>query len=204
MKEIITKLDDTNPLYRFGIIQKSHQDNEKSLLSYLYHNTNLELSRSRSYHSNDNCIVEQKNGDKVRNIVGYFRYDTNYEVNLLNQIWEVSDLIDNFFIPSHKIISKLRDYKGRVIRKLYDTPKTPYQRLIQSKDIPQELKDYLTKIFNSLNIVELKKKQTELLNELFELKKNKNVLSKKLKLDFMLDDIIFVECQDMVDTFCKL
>lgn len=183
MKEIITKLDDTNPLYRFGIIQRSHQDNEKSLLSYLYHNTNLELSRSRSYHSNDNCIVEQKNGDKVRNIVGYFRYDTDYEVNLLNQIWEISDLIDNFFIPSHKIISKLRDYKGRVIRKLYDTPKTPYQRLIQSKDIPQELKDYLTKIFNSLNIVELKKKQTELLNELFELKKNKNVLSKKLKVE---------------------
>ncbi|MCX7647414.1 MAG: hypothetical protein N2Z60_02255, partial [Elusimicrobiales bacterium] len=149
----------------------------------LYYNTNLELSRSRSYHSNDNCMVEQKNGDKVRNIVGYFRYDTEYELNLLNKIWEVSDLIDNFFIPSHKLSSKIRDDKGRIIKKIYDKPKTPYQRLIESKDIPQELKSYLTRTFNSLNLVELKKKQTELINELFELKQNKSVLSKKLKVE---------------------
>lgn len=73
IREINLKLNNTNPLYRFNIIQKSHQDNEKSLLSYLYHNTNLELSGSSSYHSNDNCLIEQENGDKVRNIVGYFR-----------------------------------------------------------------------------------------------------------------------------------
>jgi len=183
VKDINIKLNNTNPLYRFNIIKKSHQDNEKALLSYLYYNTNLELSRSRSYHSNDNCIVEQKNGDKVRNIVGYFRYETEYELNLLNKIWEVSDLIDNFFIPSHKLSSKIRDDKGRIIKKIYDKPKTPYQRLIESKDIPQELKSYLTRTFNSLNLIELKKKQRELINELFELKQNKNVLSKRVKVE---------------------
>lgn len=35
---------------------------------------------------NDNAHVEQKNGDKIRNIVGYFRYDTVFEVSLLNKI----------------------------------------------------------------------------------------------------------------------
>ncbi|MEW6013658.1 MAG: hypothetical protein AB1602_09705, partial [Elusimicrobiota bacterium] len=79
--------------------------------------------------------------------------------------------------------SKIRDDKGRIIKKIYDKPKTPYQRLIESKDIPQELKSYLTRAFNSLNLVELKKKQTELINELFELKQNKNVLLKRVKVD---------------------
>jgi hypothetical protein len=74
------------------------------VLSYLLNiqksNKNISISRNRSNHSNDNCNVEQKNWDKFRKIVGYFRYDTDYEFDLLNKIWEISDLIDNFFIPS--------------------------------------------------------------------------------------------------------
>ncbi|MGC8866960.1 MAG: hypothetical protein ACP5PA_01945 [Elusimicrobiales bacterium] len=174
-----------NPLYRFNIIQKSHQDNEKALLSYLYYKQNMELSRSRSCHSNDNCLVEQKNGDKVRNIVGYFRYDTDYEVSLLNKIWEISDLIDNFFVPSHKIISRIKNDKGKTIRKVYDTPKTPYQRLIECPNMKDEIKKELNDIFNLLNLIELRKKQTELLDELFGLKKDKKVLSRLCEIELV-------------------
>jgi len=45
------------------------------------------------------------------------------------------------------------------------------------------LKTYTVKTFNSLNLVELKKKQTELINKLFEIKQNKSVLSKKLNVE---------------------
>lgn len=67
-----------------------------------------------------------------------------------------------------------------VIKKVYETPKTPYQRLMEAKDIADILKRYLTEVFNSLNLVELKKKQMELVNGLFELKTNKKDYLKRL------------------------
>lgn len=185
IEEIYSKLLSSNPLYKYGIVKKSHQDNEKALLSYLYHKTNLELSRSRAYKSNVTHLVEQKNGDKVRNIVGRFRYDTDWEVELLNKIWEISDLIDNFFIPSHKIISRIKDDKGRTVKKIYDTPKTPYQRLMESKDMPDEIKKELTMTFNSLNLVDLRKKQIELRNELMWFKKRKRLALKNYQVELV-------------------
>ena len=119
-------------------------------------NKNLSITRNRPNHSNDNCNVEQKKWDKVSRIVGYYRYDSEYEVNLLNQIWEMSDLIDNFFVSSSKLIRKIRNKYHKVIKKEYDIPKTPYQRVLESK-LPEKLKNELTEIYNKLNLVELKR-----------------------------------------------
>jgi hypothetical protein len=87
---ILDEFNKRNPFQRYNIIKKFHSDNEKSVLSYLLNhqkrNKNLSISRNRSNHSNDNCNVEQKNWDKVRKMVGYYRYDSEYEVNLLNRI----------------------------------------------------------------------------------------------------------------------
>ncbi|GAB4032854.1 MAG: hypothetical protein Fur0012_11910 [Elusimicrobiota bacterium] len=58
----------------------------------------------------------------------------------------------------HKIISRIRNDKRKIIKKVYYTAKTPYKRLIECKKISDELKKELTQIFNSLNLVELKKK----------------------------------------------
>jgi transposase InsO family protein len=41
------------------------------------------FTRSRPYRKNDNCFVEQKNGDIVRKSVGYYRYDTEEETDAL-------------------------------------------------------------------------------------------------------------------------
>jgi len=174
---ILDKFNQRNPFQRYSIIKGFHSDNEKSVLSYLLNiqktNKNIIISRNRSNHSNDNCNVEQKNWDKVRKIVGYFRYDTDYEVDLLNKIWELSDLIDNFFVPSSKLVRKIRDKHYRVIKKEYDRPKTPYQRVLES-DLPQELKNELTEIYKNLNLVELRRRQRELIEKLMRLREKKN------------------------------
>jgi hypothetical protein len=44
---------------------------------------NIEVSRTRPYHKNDNCYAEQKNYDAVRKTVGYFRFDTKEECDAL-------------------------------------------------------------------------------------------------------------------------
>lgn len=48
----------------------------------------ITFTRARSGNKNDGCWVEQKNWARVRELVGYYRYDTTAELQLLNQIWE--------------------------------------------------------------------------------------------------------------------
>lgn len=96
---------------------------------YLFcHNNNLKFTRSRSGHSNDGAHVEQKNWTTVRQLVGYLRYDTPGEQELLNQIWTLQALIGNHFYPQQKLISKVRD--GAKVTKRYDPARTPYARAI--------------------------------------------------------------------------
>lgn len=44
----------------------------------------ITFTRSRLYRKNDSCFVEQKNYSVIRRAVGYFRYDTDYELSILN------------------------------------------------------------------------------------------------------------------------
>jgi hypothetical protein len=47
----------------------------------------------------------------------------------------------NFFMPAQKLKSKTRVGSKEI--KVYDDPKSPFQRLIESKDTPQHTKDSL-------------------------------------------------------------
>ena len=132
-----------------------------------------QLSRSRPYRKNDNAHVEQKNNDKVRKLVGYCRYDQPEEVSLLNQLYYLADLIDNFFIPSFKLKRKVKAPSGRVIRKIYSPPQTPYQRLINSPFVSPSLKKRLRLKYQSLNLVELQQKKDQLLKQLWAIQKRK-------------------------------
>jgi hypothetical protein len=60
-------------------------------------NEKLKFTRSRSGNKNDGAHVEQKNWTMVRQLVGYLRYDTTAELDLLNQIWAAQSLIGNHF-----------------------------------------------------------------------------------------------------------
>ena len=71
-----------------------------------------------------------------------------------------------------KLKEKIRD-KGKVHRK-YDTPRTPYQRLMESEHIPEETKEKLTKLYQSLNPAELKRRIDEKVHMLFKAYEEKN------------------------------
>lgn len=86
----------------------------------------LKFTRSRSGNKNDGAHVEQKNWTMVRQLVGYLRYDTQGELELLNKIWVLQSRIGNHFYPQQKLISKVRD--GAKITKKYDRAQTPYAR----------------------------------------------------------------------------
>jgi hypothetical protein len=124
------------------------------------------MTRSRSYHKNDNARAEQKNWTHVRQLFGYDRIDDQRLVDKMNEIYEVQNLIQNFFIPQYKLISKVR--VGAKIKKKYDKPKTPYQRLLES-NIPEENKQKLKEQYAALHYPELKRKKEELLSAFIKL-----------------------------------
>lgn len=139
-----------------------HPDNAKTILNVLMEEKRksrpgLKISRSRPYKKNDNAHVEQKNNDKIRKLVGYLRFDTLEEEELLNDFFNIEDLISNFFIPSYKLTSKQYDDKKKVIKKIYDKPKTAYHRIIQNKELKEEIKMRLTTQKESLSLTELRK-----------------------------------------------
>jgi hypothetical protein len=157
-----------------------HPDNDKTILKVLFDKIRnqqrrvIRLSRSRPYKKNDNAYVEQKGGDKVRKLIGYLRFDSPEEVELLNEIYKRADLIDNFFIACAKLKKKLKDKKGRTIKKIYEQPKTPYQRLMENKSIPQSVKDELSNTMKKLNMVKLRQEIDELIEKLMKIKIEKS------------------------------
>lgn len=88
----------------------------------------ITFTRSRPGNKNDGAHVEQKNWARVRELLGYLRYDTAAELELLNEIWEHDRLFTNYLLPQQKLISKHR-YGAKVTKK-HDTPATPHQRAI--------------------------------------------------------------------------
>jgi len=93
----------------------------------------ITFTRGRPGKKNDNPFVEQKNDSVVRRWVGYKRYETEEQVNLLNRLYEFLRLYTNFFLPVQKLLKKERI--GSKIKKTYDKARTPYQRILETEDI---------------------------------------------------------------------
>lgn len=124
----------------------------------------IKFTRSRPCRKNDNCHVEEKNFSAVRNYVGYSRYDTDEQRNLLNELYSVLRVYLNYFQPLMKLEMKKRI--GSKIVKKYDKPKTPYQRIIEMANIDEAIKREMRKIYQGLNPFELKRKINRLQDEL--------------------------------------
>jgi len=136
------------------------------LLRYCQENK-ITFTRSREYRKNDSCYVEQKNYSVVRRAVGYLRYDTEEELDTLNELYLYLGRYNNFFIPVTKLSSKTRT--GSKVAKKYDKARTPFRRVLEYTDIDDKIKRNLEKEYDSLNPAELKRKITKLQDKLLKL-----------------------------------
>ena len=114
------------------------------------------FTRSRPYKKNDQAHVEQKNWSVVRHTVGYDRWETQQELALLESVYDDLRRYINFFQPSFKLIAKER-IGNRTIKR-YDTAKTPYQRILECKNISLEAKAHLMNLYIQLNPAELRRR----------------------------------------------
>jgi hypothetical protein len=131
----------------------------------------IQFTRSRPYHSDDNAHVEQKNWTHVRQLFGYERFSNQAVVELMNDLYknEMSRM-NNYFLPNTKLIEKQR-VESKIVKK-HDKPATAYQRLMQSEYVSEQKKEELTAIYNSLNPFELRKTIKKKVDRIFRLINN--------------------------------
>ena len=86
----------------------------------------ITFTRSRPGNKNDGAHVEQKNWTHVRELVGYLRFDTEVELGLLNEIWELDQIYTNHLLAQQQLVFKQRS--GSKITKRHDRAATPFER----------------------------------------------------------------------------
>ena len=131
------------------------------------HQQGITFTRSRAYKKNDSCHVEQKNGNVVRRLVGYDRYTSKAAYQCLERLYSNVRLYMNFFQPTMKLVSKTRH--GAKVNKVYDTARTPYQRLLEAGVLSDAKQQELAATYHGLNPVRLLKQINSNLEQLWQL-----------------------------------
>lgn len=139
------------------------------------------MSRSRSYHKNDNAHVEQKNWTHVRQIFGYERLESRDFVPLMNEVYLIQNLIQNFFIPQFKLKSKVRIMSK--IKKKHDAPNTPYERVLSDPKVSDQQKRALREKYLSLNYFDLQARKQALISCFIQLQKELKLKTQAPPLD---------------------
>ncbi len=129
------------------------------------------FTRGRPYKKNDQATIESKNNHLVRRYAFYYRYDTD-ELAVLNELWPLVGDRLNFFTPTKKPVDRGEDKAGRR-KRVYDSPKTPFDRLVATGILSPAQQAELIAYRDRLNPLELARRITELQGRLIELAKDK-------------------------------
>jgi hypothetical protein len=73
-------------------------------------------------------------------------------------------LFFNHFLPVTKLIKT--EHHGSRVKKIYDAPKTPYQRVLDAPEVSDEMKTKLHREHVKLDVVQLKQQLDQLLAKL--------------------------------------
>lgn len=156
VSEAIRRMRQRLPFPLLGLDSDNGSEFINELLYHYCLDEKITFTRSRPYKKNDQAHVEQKNWSVVRHTVGYDRWETKQEFALLESIYDDLRLYINFFQPSFKLVAKQRI--GNKTVKRYDPAKTPYQRVLERKDISLHAKARLMNLYLQLNPAELRRR----------------------------------------------
>jgi hypothetical protein len=139
---VVSALEDIHKTLPFSLKGVDSDNGSEFINDHLYRyckRNQIQFTRGRPYKKDDNAHIEQKNWTHVRKLLGWYRYDTLAAAAAINALYcnELRWMM-NLFCPSMKLHKKTRI--GSKIKKLYDQPKTPLDRLIHSgKGNPKEI-----------------------------------------------------------------
>ncbi len=126
----------------------------------------IRFTRGRGYRKNDQAYVEQRNWLGVRRSVGYDRYSSQAAWQALQRLYALLRLQLNFVRPVRKLVGTRRC--GARVTKLYDAPRTPYQRLLESGVLDDAARDRLETAFRAINPADLQRRIEAALRRLWD------------------------------------
>jgi hypothetical protein len=138
----------------------------------------ISFSRGRPYKKNDQAYVEQRNHLAIRRLVGHDRLRSQKAQRLLHQLYSLLRLQLNFLRPVRKLVSKQR--LGAKVVKHYDQPRTPYQRLLESACLAEQIAHDLALVRDRINPAELHRRIASTLQQLWRLGREERRLEQKL------------------------
>jgi len=142
----------------------------------------IQFTRGRPYKKDDNAHVEQKNWTHVRQIFGWDRYDTPEAQDAMNDLYTNElRLFQNLFQPSMKLVKKVR-VGSKLVRK-YDTPKTPFDRVLESKKFDEVKVKKLQELLPGLEPFELSQTIDEKLEQIVKMASERIRASQRVKGD---------------------
>jgi len=136
----------------------------------------VEFTRSRPYRKNDQAHVEQKNWTHVRQLLGYERLGKMELVEPVNELYRLWGLFRNYFCPTLKLKSKVRD--GSKIRKSYEKPRTPCQRVLECAEVDAATKARLRRQMKELDPFDLTEQIEVQLRRVFDLNRRLDEVQK--------------------------
>ena len=164
-------------LFPFAIYE-FHSDNGSEYINHaiveMLNKLHIELSKSRSRHSNDNALVESKNGSIIRKFYGRNFIDQKYAglINDFNK--EYLNVYLNYHRPCG-FAEDIIDLRGKV-KKKYNSWMIPYEKLKSLKNAQRYLKPEFS--FDELNKIAYAKSDNDFAEEMM---KEKDKLFKKIK-----------------------
>ena len=141
----------------------------------------IELTRSRPGHKNDNAYVEQKNGHVLRRFMGYSRLDCPELIDLINEMYDKLEIYLNHFVPSRKCLEKVRI--GSKYKKKYDKAKSAYHRVLEHPQVNPIVKEKLKQEHEKLNPLILKREIDKMIGEIFKLQRDYRIANSEKKSD---------------------
>lgn len=143
---LLPMLEDLLKAFPFKVLG-FHSDNGSEYINYqvakMLNKMMIDQTKSRSRRTNDNALVEGKNGAIVRKYLGYSHIPKGYAKRINHFYQEYL----NPYLNHHRYSGFATDYvdeKGK-IRKKYETYMTPIQKLLSLPECEKYLKEGITK-----------------------------------------------------------
>lgn len=130
----------------------------------------IDLSRSRPNHKNDNMYVEERNGHVIRKTVGYITLNCSEAVDALNEVYDVLAPYRFHFVAVRRMIEKEK-LSSRYRRVYEKRAKTPYQRTLDHPDVSDDIKDTLRALHETLNPLVLTRELERRVRSLYAVQK---------------------------------
>ncbi len=133
----------------------------------------VQLSRSRPFHKNDNRFIEPKNDSLVRAYLGHARLDTPTQAEALNTLYDNMWAYYNLFQPvlhlvEKQVVPEACGGRGRLRRK-WDAARPPYRRLLETGALAADEQERLTTLQRTTNPRALRRQIYQAIPQLWSL-----------------------------------